>query len=562
MDLRAGQQVDHYTLIEPLGEGGQGSVWKVLDPREGGVVRALKLVSLAETGPIGFDRARREARILATASHPALVTCHGLFEDPRAGLVGLVMDLVPGETLAEAAAAGRLDRGRALAALAQIAGALAHIHHAGLVHRDLKPENVLVTDGFREDPHRPGAVKLVDFGIAAPASNPTRLTATGTVIGTLPYLAPELVDPASWGKAEGPARDVFAFGVMAYVLLFGRHPTGLGPGASMIDYARAYKAAQAGRIPWPPEGLDGKSGASVAACLTLRPADRPRDGGVILDLLHGRPASKRPSSSDWSGPTAPHREVTERSPTPPVEAPPVQATAPMHIPGMHRTVPAAPVAAAVTAATPGSTRGCWVGVVLAIGAIGGAILAGVAITASREQPATRIDAPPTPMSTPQFQPSPGPAPAAKNDFGACCRDDSCDRTLTKFTCPVCVGDPPALPRGFPWQMRIGGVTDHVSANRVCVRVEGSPEDELCVPYSSVPGRPGRAERRRVTTEDIEAGRVFFTLYAGAIPLAKGYGRRKVGKAHFLVTALCVGLLLRVEVPGQDDFFVSVYLDDR
>ena len=65
LDLRAGQRIDHYTLLEPLGEGGQGSVWKVLDPRDGGVMRALKIVSLAETGTTAFERAQREARILA-----------------------------------------------------------------------------------------------------------------------------------------------------------------------------------------------------------------------------------------------------------------------------------------------------------------------------------------------------------------------------------------------------------------------------------------------------------------------------------------------------------------
>src|SRR5690242_13158324 len=104
MRFHPGDKIDHYTLIEPLGAGGQGAVWKVLDPRHGGVVRALKLVILSETGAAGFERARREARILATAQHPALVAGHGLFEDPRAGLVGLLMDLVPGRSLAEALA--------------------------------------------------------------------------------------------------------------------------------------------------------------------------------------------------------------------------------------------------------------------------------------------------------------------------------------------------------------------------------------------------------------------------------------------------------------------------
>src|SRR5262249_38074908 len=148
-------------------------------PRGGGVVRALKIVALAETGPSAFQRARREARILAAASHPALVTCHSFFEE-RDGLVGLLMDLVSGSTLADAIDAQRLDRARSVAALGHLADALSYVHGAGLVHRDLKAENVLLTDGFWEDNNRPGSVKLVDFGIAASTGKDMTLTAPGT----------------------------------------------------------------------------------------------------------------------------------------------------------------------------------------------------------------------------------------------------------------------------------------------------------------------------------------------------------------------------------------------
>lgn len=284
MQLRPGDRINHYTLLEALGEGGQGSVWKVVDPRDGGLVRALKLISLAETGPAAFERARLEATILASASHPALVTCHSLFEEPRDGVVGLVMDLVQGGSLADALEARRLDSGHSRAVLAQLADVLAYVHGAGLVHRDLKPENVLLTDGFWEDRNRLGTVKLVDFGIAALTDNAMQLTAPGAVIGTLPYLAPELVNPATWGKGEGPSRDVFAFGVLAGRLVLDRHPTGLGFDADIIDYVRAYKAAEVGRIAWPPPGLEG-SVAAVAACLALRPADRPANGAALVARL-------------------------------------------------------------------------------------------------------------------------------------------------------------------------------------------------------------------------------------------------------------------------------------
>jgi serine/threonine protein kinase len=107
VQFRAGDRVNHYTLIEPLGEGGQGSVWKVVDPRDGGVVRALKLVSLVGARPAVFERVVREARILASATHPALVTCHSFFEETREGVVGLLMDLVPGRFFCSRSAASR-----------------------------------------------------------------------------------------------------------------------------------------------------------------------------------------------------------------------------------------------------------------------------------------------------------------------------------------------------------------------------------------------------------------------------------------------------------------------
>ncbi|WP_437520856.1 protein kinase [Sorangium sp. So ce726] len=331
MRLRAGDRVDHYTLVKPLGEGGQGAVWKVIDPRQGGVVRALKLVRLEDAGRQSFDRARREAKILASAKHPALVACHGFFEDLHAGLVGLVMDFVRGRPLAVAASDGQLDGERALAALEQIASALAYVHGAGLVHRDLKPDNVLLADSFWSDPRRPGAVKLLDFGIAASAGNPRPLTSLGAVVGTIPYMAPELVDPATWGRAEGPSRDLFAFGVMAWEVLFRSHPTGLASSATLVDYARAYKAAQAGRIVWPPRGLAGPWGAAVEASLALSPLQRPANGAALLEILRTGAAPANPEAAAvlaaagtlsplLSAPTLPHQVATSPMTSPPVPA--------------------------------------------------------------------------------------------------------------------------------------------------------------------------------------------------------------------------------------------------
>jgi serine/threonine-protein kinase len=519
--------------MEPLGEGGQGAVWKVLDPRDGGVLRALKLVSLVETGPEAFERARREARILASADHPALVACHSLFEDPRAGLVGLVMDLVQGQSLASVASAGHLDQRTTHAVLVQVVDALAYVHHAGLAHRDVKPENVIITDEFWKDPDRPGTVKLVDFGIAATTSNQIKLTATGKVVGTLPYLAPELVDPASWGRSEAPVRDVFALGVMAHVILFGTHPTGLGFGATMIDFARAYKAAQVGiKIPWPPPGLDGPSGGVWAACLALRAANRPRDGVALRGLL---------------------------------TATPVMRTEPMAVPPspMAKTIAAAPLHGSMRGAA--GPRALSPAAAVLIGALAAVAVVGAAFLFLRDRDA--IDSgPPIPIipitpSVPLPAPYPAPVVTVAPEYGACCRD-VCNRRLTRFSCPICAGEPPQLPRGQRWWMRVGGVTDHLSANRVCVMVIGSSAPERCFSYGALPDVTGATGRISVSTDDIEEGRVQFALYSGTILRARGPGLRRIGTTRFLTSALCMGLSLHMAVPGQDDVPVSVYLDDR
>src|SRR6185312_15027939 len=128
----------------------------------GGVERALKLVPTDGLSADAFERARREAKALASAPHPNLVACYGLFEDIPSGLVGLVLELVDGKSLHEVAADPRMSGEHRSALLVQLAEALAHIHSVEIVHRDLKPENVLVTEGFWEAPRRAGTIKIVD----------------------------------------------------------------------------------------------------------------------------------------------------------------------------------------------------------------------------------------------------------------------------------------------------------------------------------------------------------------------------------------------------------------
>jgi serine/threonine-protein kinase len=545
--LRAGDRVDHYTLVKPLGEGGQGSVWQVVDPRDGGVTRALKLVRVEETGRAGFDRARREAKILAAAKHPALVRCHGFFEDLDAGLVGLVMDLVPGPSLADAVEEGRLDRDHALAALQQVASALAYIHGAGLVHRDLKLGNVLSAERFWESPNRPGAVKLVDFGIAAPLGNPTPLTSVGAVVGTLPYLAPELIDPATWGRTDGPARDLFAFGVLAWEALFRRHPTGLRPEASMVDFARAYKAAQAGRIAWPPAGLDGAWQAAVGACLALRPADRPTNGAALCEILRtGVPAGG--AGGALAATTTPHRRSTPLAPPRgPAGTAPWKPTKPARIAGIlgWTTALVGFVAAMITVTAVLLSTG-W------LDSLGG-----------RKPESPPYAPPPTSASS---APAPPPTTTSVRDPGACCPKGKACKGPTRFSCPACSRDPLQLPRGALWSLRVNEVevngTDLVKQHPgavLAMRVGASAEQ---LPFAWILSGRAAEVGLPVTTEDVEHGGVRFTLTEGKTTLADGAGYVDPTKGSLVkVSALCAGLRLLLDSAGGT-INVWVYLDPR
>lgn len=152
MRLRPSDRIDRFTLIELLGEGGQGSVWKASDPLHGNALRALKLVFLAPGDTTSFERARREAKILAHIRHPALVRCHGLFEDLQSSTVGIVLDFVEGVSLDKVLSDARLTPERKLMLLSQLLQALAHLHTQGIAHRDLKPANILLTPAFWQSP--------------------------------------------------------------------------------------------------------------------------------------------------------------------------------------------------------------------------------------------------------------------------------------------------------------------------------------------------------------------------------------------------------------------------
>ncbi|WP_139981115.1 Stk1 family PASTA domain-containing Ser/Thr kinase [Nocardioides litoris] len=270
-----GRLLDRRYRIGPLvARGGMASVHEAVDERLDRRV-AVKIMHASLTGAAGdhdfAERFVREARAAARLSHPHVVAVHDQGEDD--GTVFLVMELVRGHTLREA-----IDReapmrpARALALLEPVVSALAAAHRAGLVHRDVKPENVLIADD--------GTVKVADFGLARAVTADTRHTATqGVLIGTVSYLAPELVVD---GRSDARA-DVYAVGVLLHEML-----TGVKPHQGESPIAVAYKHVHHD-VPPPSRlapGLPPYVDALVARAAARDRTRRPADAGVLLRQLH------------------------------------------------------------------------------------------------------------------------------------------------------------------------------------------------------------------------------------------------------------------------------------
>jgi Tol biopolymer transport system component len=223
LDL-AGQTISHYRVIEKLGAGGMGVVWKARDPRLDRFV-AVKLLAAAQMGDP--DRRRRfaqEARAASALNHPHIVT---IYDVDRAGPEArsadfIVMEFVAGKPLHQLIPRSGMRLAEALRLAAQIADALAAAHAAGIVHRDLKPGNVMVAVH--------GSVKVLDFGLAKLATprpgemerTETIGTATqtgeGTIAGTVSYMSPEQAE----GRNADARSDIFSFGAVLYEMVTGR----------------------------------------------------------------------------------------------------------------------------------------------------------------------------------------------------------------------------------------------------------------------------------------------------------------------------------------------------
>jgi serine/threonine-protein kinase len=267
-----------YRIGRRIARGGMASVYEALDTRLDRTC-AVKIMHHGLGDDVAFsERFKREARAAARLNHPNVVNVFDQGDDPEldGGTLYLVMELVPGHTLRDVIRDDApMSPARALALMEPIVSALATAHRSGLIHRDIKPENVLIADA-----QSGGRVKVADFGLAKAVSADTQHTATGgVIIGTVSYLAPELVvDGTSDARA-----DVYAAGVVLYELL-----TGEKPHAGESPIAVAYKHVHED-VP-PPSRLAPEVPAYVDALVaraTARDRDqRPADAGVLLHQLH------------------------------------------------------------------------------------------------------------------------------------------------------------------------------------------------------------------------------------------------------------------------------------
>ncbi|HXV76087.1 MAG TPA: serine/threonine-protein kinase, partial [Candidatus Polarisedimenticolaceae bacterium] len=302
MSLETGGRLLHYRLVEKLGEGGMGVVWKALDTSLDRAVAIKVLPEGLSQDPERLARFEREAKTLAALNHPNIAAIHSVHhQDDRRFIV---MEYVVGADLATRLARGPVPLDETVELMRQVAFALEAAHAGGVVHRDLKPANIVITPD--------GTAKVLDFGLAKafygdlgasapgnPALSPTVTSAgtlPGVILGTAAYMSPE----QARGRAVDRRADVWAFGCVLYEMLSGEVPF---PGETVSDVlAGVLKAEPA----W--DGLPAATPSGVRRvierCLRKDPRQRYHDvADLRLDLderagrsPHERGPSRAPAS--------------------------------------------------------------------------------------------------------------------------------------------------------------------------------------------------------------------------------------------------------------------------
>ena len=278
---------DRYRLGSRLGGGGMAVVYRAIDERLDRAV-AVKLLDPARYGnDDALARFEREAQAAASIQHPNVVAVHDFGRD--GDVLFIVMECLPGRTMADEIAAGPLEVSRVTALLDDVLAGLAAAHDKQVLHRDIKPGNVLITVD--------GRAKLADFGIAAASQHD--LTETGVVIGTAAYLAPERVR----GGRATVRSDLYAVGIVAYEALSGRRPF---DESSPLALAYAITAGDAPPLRELRPDAPGALCDVIARSMSVDPAARFASARDFRSALEGASAVRTGAAST---PTRPQVEV-------------------------------------------------------------------------------------------------------------------------------------------------------------------------------------------------------------------------------------------------------------
>ena len=293
-------EISHFHVIEKIGEGGMGLVYRAHDDRLDRDVAIKVLPDAVSRDPDRLRRFEHEARAAGALNHPNILTVYDIGE--HEGRPFIVTELLKGDTLHTAISRKGLPPERAVELAMQIAAGLAAAHEHGIVHRDLKPSNIFLT--------RDGYLKILDFGLAKlkPRTDPDsetavmteESTATGTILGTIGYMSPEQVR----GQLTDTRTDIFSFGCVLYELLSGQRAfTGSTP-ADIISAVLSEQPEDSAVVnPKVPEEL----GRLVMRCLEKRPEDRFQSARDVLHALEdlsvarGLPPSP-PAQKRWLTP--------------------------------------------------------------------------------------------------------------------------------------------------------------------------------------------------------------------------------------------------------------------
>ncbi len=268
MDTEIEIVADRYVPEAPIGSGGMATVWRAHDRALDRPVALKRLHPHLAAQPEASARFRREALAAAALDHSGVVTVHDAGVDASGPY--LVMEFVDGESLSSRLGKlGALPSAEAARIALAVAEALDHAHRRGVVHRDIKPANILLGPGNR--------VRVADFGIARHLVADDRLTDSGVVLGTAPYLAPEVM----MGAEPGPSADLYALGVVLYELLTSRLPFS-GENALTVAVAkREHRPTPPSVVVDLPPGLE----RVVLSAIKADPRDRPPDAASVAAAL-------------------------------------------------------------------------------------------------------------------------------------------------------------------------------------------------------------------------------------------------------------------------------------